>query len=74
MTRMSSDQKHNVITKTLEEERATLDANLSHLTSSKDEEDSKATHIPSIRDSETGRRLLQVLCKLVYLCVCCFFL
>lgn len=54
VTRMSSDQKQNVITKTSEEERATLDANLSHLSSSRDEEEKTPVTSPTTQDAETG--------------------
>lgn len=53
---MSSDQKQNVISKTSEEERATLDANLTHLSAHKEEEDKKTAPIISIStpNAETG--------------------
>ena len=54
VTRMSSDQKQNVITKTSEEERATLDANLSHLSSSREEEEKTPVTSPTTQDAETG--------------------
>ncbi|XP_025099396.1 protein phosphatase 1 regulatory subunit 12A-like isoform X5 [Pomacea canaliculata] len=58
VTRMSSDQKQNVISKTSEEERATLDANLTHLSAHKEEEDKKTAPIISIStpNAETERK------------------
>ncbi|XP_070190178.1 protein phosphatase 1 regulatory subunit 12A-like isoform X11 [Littorina saxatilis] len=56
VTRMSSDQKQNVITQSSEEERATLDANLSHLSTPKDEEDKPTVTTPSTQDAETERK------------------
>ncbi|KAL8621929.1 hypothetical protein ACOMHN_046133 [Nucella lapillus] len=55
VTRMSSGQKQSVITKTSEEERATMDANLSHLSSPKEEEEKKANS-STTQDAETERR------------------
>ena len=50
VTRMSSDQKQSVIMKTSEEERSTLDANLTHLFP-KDEESQQVTLLVPIAES-----------------------
>ena len=53
---MSNEQKQNVIAKTQEEERATLDANLTHISSSPREEDERINQNSSTTDADTEKR------------------
>lgn len=76
---MSSDQKQNVIAKTSEEERATLEerANLTlfESTNSDDVEKKIPASIPSIQAAETGKQTKIVLCLLnsyTLFCSCLF--